>query len=199
MEAWLADPTNNVPVHASTDEGDVPKVHWRLLTLLLGYEAQRRTAFASFCQTTARRRKLIEDAVAAGRTTTHALTGDLFQVTHGDGSIGAWHPGIDPRALRDLKIMLRGAAFLLVVGLTMMRDSEIHEIQRECLVEHYSTPAIASTGIKGTVNRPGKRWWIAAPVAEAITVAEAVAIHPDRLFSQSSPSEMMTLLTVWTC
>ncbi|MFI2352916.1 hypothetical protein ACH492_39270 [Streptomyces sp. NPDC019443] len=69
------------------------------------------------------------------------------------------------------------------MGLSMMRDSEIHEILREPVVEHYSTPAISSTKIKGTTNRAGKHWWIAEPLVEALEVAEAVSLHPERVFS----------------
>jgi hypothetical protein len=184
LRAWLADPRNNVPVHAASVEGQAPRVNWHLMTLLLGYEGHRDTMLTNKQSTTsAGRRALIEDAVAAGRFTPHALTGELVQVTRPDGSTGPWHPGIGPRALIELKTALRDAAFSLVVGLSMMRDSEIHEILRESVVEHYSTPAIASTKIKGTTGRPGKHWWIADPVAEALAVAEAVSSHPDRVFA----------------
>ncbi|MEU9534762.1 integrase [Streptomyces sp. NPDC048213] len=184
LAEWLADSQNKVPVHAASLGGEAPRVQWRLLVLLLGYQPAVRKAFSERDSPTSnRRRTLILDAVAEGRTTTHALAGDLAQVVRPDGSTGPWHPAIGQRALSDLKTTLRDAAFVLVVGLSMMRDSEIHEILREPVVEHYSTPAIASTKIKGTTDRPGKHWWIAEPLVEALKVAEAVSLHPERVFA----------------
>ncbi|ATW48478.1 integrase [Streptomyces peucetius] len=183
LEEWLADPRNKIPVHAASSEDQASQVHWHLLMLLLGHETSCRSAFSTSSLVRKRRRTLILDTVAEGRTTTHALTGELAQVVRPDGSTGPWHPGIDPRALFEVKTALRDAAFVLVVGLSMMRDSEIHEILRDPIVEHYNTPAIASTKIKGTTNRPGKHWWIAEPLVEALTVAEAVSQHPERVFS----------------
>ncbi|MBT2398275.1 integrase [Streptomyces sp. ISL-100] len=184
LEEWLADPDNKVPVHAPASDGDDPQVHWALLTLLLGYEAELYTAFSDIkSPKKLHRRTLVLDAVAEGRTTSHALTGELAQVVRPDGTTGPWHPGIGPQALLEAKTALRDAAFTLVVGLSMMRDSEVHEILRDPVVEHYNTPAIASTKIKGTTNRPGKHWWIAEPLVEALAVAEAISRHPERVFS----------------
>ncbi|KPI13076.1 hypothetical protein OK006_11055 [Actinobacteria bacterium OK006] len=191
LEEWLADPQNKVPIHTAPAHDLVPHVNWSLLTLLLGYDMVHRSAFSDSLSNTAkarlRRRALIMDAVAAGRTTSHALVGELTHIVRPDGSTGPWHHGIDPRALKDLKLVLRDAAFVLVVGLSMMRDSEIHEILRAPVVEHYSTPAISSTKIKGTIHRPGKHWWIAEPLVEALAEAEAVSSHQDRVFAAVGP------------
>ncbi|MGI3202500.1 integrase [Streptomyces sp. GLT-R25] len=190
LEEWLADLHNKVPVHAMPSEGEEPQVHWALLTLLLGYEAALYTAFSDIKSPKKRRRRtLVLGAVAEGRTTAHALTGELTQVIRPDGGAGPWHPGIDQKALFEVKTTLRDAAFTLVVGLSMMRDSEIHEILRDPVVEHYSTSAISSTKIKGTTDRPGKHWWIAEPLVEALAVAEAVSRHPERVFSPVYASE----------
>ncbi len=78
--------------------------------------------------------------------------------------------------------MLRNACYTLVVGLSMMRDSEVHEITPGSVVEYYGTPAIKSTKGKHDPNLPVKHWWITAPVAEAIVVAEQLSQRPDRLF-----------------
>ncbi|MBT1103103.1 site-specific integrase [Streptomyces sp. Tu10] len=184
FDEWLADPMNKIPVHASSLEEPVPRVQWKLLMLLLGYSSDSYAVINGLDRPgTRRRRVLILDAVSEGRITTHALTGELVQVVRPDGSTGPWHLGLDQRALFEAKKALRDAAFTLVVGLSMMRDSEIHEILREPVVEHYSTPAISSTKIKGTTDRPGKHWWIAEPLVEALAVAEAVSIHPERVFA----------------
>ncbi|MDQ1045506.1 hypothetical protein QFZ76_003742 [Streptomyces sp. V4I2] len=184
LKEWLADPRNEIPVHVPSSDDEPANVNWKLLTVLLGYDKANDSAFSDYINPLRKRRRaLILNEVAEGRHTTHALSGELVQVARSDGSTGPWHPGIDARALFELKTALRGAAFTLVVGLSMMRDSEIHEILRDPVVEHYSTPAVASTKIKGTPNRPGKHWWIAEPLVEALGVAEAVSTHPERIFA----------------
>ncbi|MFD6337927.1 integrase [Streptomyces sp. NPDC060131] len=184
LEEWLAAPHNKVPLYASPSEDQDPQVNWSLLMLLLGYERDRFVVFSdAYGPLHRQRRARVLEEVAKGRTTTQALAGEVVQTARPDGSTGPWHPGIGPRALKHLRTALRDAAFTLVVGLSMMRDSEIHEILRNSVVEHYSTPAVASTKIKGTRNRPGKHWWIAEPLVEALAVAESVSLHPERVFS----------------
>jgi integrase len=184
LEEWLAAPQNKVPLYASPSEDQDPQVNWSLLMLLLGYERDRYVVFSeAYGPLHRQRRARVLEEVVKGRTTTQALAGEVVQTARQDGSTGPWHPGIGPRALKHLRTALRDAAFTLVVGLSMMRDSEIHEILRNSVVEHYSTPAVASTKVKGTRNRPGKHWWIAEPLVEALAVAEFVSLHPERVFS----------------
>jgi len=54
-----------------------------------------------------------------------------------DGSSGPWHPGLDSAAVAREWLALRNAAFVLVIGLSMMRDSEIHGITKGSFIEHY--------------------------------------------------------------
>ncbi|MFF0062428.1 hypothetical protein ACFYRC_12875 [Streptomyces sp. NPDC005279] len=184
LEEWLAAPENKVPLYASPSEDQDPQVNWSLLMLLLGYERDRYVVFSdAYGPLNRKRRARILEEVTKGRTTTQALAGEVVQTARQDGSTGPWHPGIGPRELKHLRTALRDAAFTLIVGLSMMRDSEIHEILRNSVVEHYSTPAVASTKVKGTRNRPGKHWWIAEPLVEALAVAEFVSLHPERVFS----------------
>jgi hypothetical protein len=125
---------------------------------------------------------MVMDAVVKGRITSDSLIDDLVQVTRPDGSTGPWHPGIDALTLYHLKIMLRNAAFIMVVGLSIMRDSEVQEITRGSVVEHYNSPAIVSILHKGPTGQPRKHWWITEPVAQAIAVVELLAEN-DRLFA----------------
>lgn len=67
----------------------------------------------------------------------------LAQVTRPDGTTGPWHIGLDPDAVRRELSFLRDAAFTLVVGLSMMRDSKIHEITKGSVVEE---GRVAETG-----------------------------------------------------
>ncbi|MEU1379490.1 integrase [Streptomyces albidoflavus] len=182
LERWLADPQNEIPVCAKSLDGQASVVRWSLLMLLLGYEGDCSSAFLSGRSPARnRRRTLVLDAVAEGRITTHALSGELVQVTRSDGIAGPWHPGIDAHALFELKTALRDAAFTLVVGLSMMRDSEVHEILRDPVVEHYSTPAVSSTKIKGTtVSSHPER--VFAPVRANHTDGTVVGVHMLKAF-----------------
>ncbi|MFD9418772.1 hypothetical protein ACFWC9_29245 [Streptomyces goshikiensis] len=117
----------------------------------------------------------------------YGLPVDLTEVARPDGSMGPWHPGFDLYELTNLATTLRNAAFVLVAALSVMRDSELQEIARGSVVEHYSAPAVASTLVKGRTGRPRKHWWISEPVAEAITVAESVSPHAHRVFTTMTP------------
>jgi len=48
----------------------------------------------------------------------------LAIVQHTDGRSGPWHPGLGPRALGLERHVLRDGCYVVVVGLSMKRDSE---------------------------------------------------------------------------
>ncbi|WP_200870925.1 integrase [Amycolatopsis keratiniphila] len=179
VEAWLANTANKIPVHAAPREDGQPRVNWLLLDLLVGLRSQPTYSLVK----SSRHKSRVLRVVAEGRTTTQGLVDGLAQVSRPDGTVGPWHPGIGPQHLFNLTVALRNAAFVLVAGLSMMRDSEIHAITRGNVVEHYNSPAIASIEEKGDPSSPRKHWWIIEPVAEAITVAEAVSPHAERVFA----------------
>ena len=60
---------------------------------------------------------------------------------HGDGTSAPWHPGLAPRALGLERRMHRNACYVLVVGLSMMRDSEKRAELR--LMQHSATKTMA--------------------------------------------------------
>lgn len=189
VRAWLASPTNRIAVHPprdpSTTGGDL---HGRLFALFLGLPAKKggHVLFGRDAAAGRRRRELVTRALAAGHPTTTGVIDDLTEVTRPDGSTGPWHPGLDPFSIHREAMRLRNACFTLVVGLSMMRDSEIHEITKGSLVDYYGAPAIASTLQKHQPGLPSKHWWIIEPVAQAIAVAEHLSPHPERVFAPLS-------------
>lgn len=189
LDAWLADPDSRIPVHDPTHSGSSlgekhEGVNWNLLALFMGFGSAKGSGlFVKGLPSGVRRREKVLAALASGHPTTSGLIHDLVQVTRADGSVGPWHPGLDPRGLTRMLVRVRDAAFCLVAALSMMRDSEIHEIRRGAVVQHYNAPAIKSSLDKGRAGRPGKHWWITEPVAEAITLAEIVSVHEERVFS----------------
>ncbi|MCX4744512.1 integrase [Kitasatospora sp. NBC_01287] len=182
IDIWLDDPANKIPVYSDrTREDGSPRVHRNLLGLAVGLSG-RRGGGCRLADSLGRRHKVMQ-AVAEGRITREGLVADLTEVRRPDGTTGPWHPGITPDNLFQLHVALRNAAFILVAALSMMRDSEIQAIVRGSVVEHYNSPAIASTLQKDHPGLPRKHWWITEPVAEAIAVAEAVSVHAERVFA----------------
>jgi hypothetical protein len=182
LDTYLADPANPIPVHPLSGDSH-ESVHWSLLTLMLGVErAYSTNAFRVGLESGRRRVARVREAIARGHTTTTGVIDGLTSIHHADGTTAAWHPGLHPRALGLELRMLRNACYVMVVALSMMRDSEIHDITRGAIVDYYGTPAVKATKTKLDPNLPVKHWWITAPVAEAIVVAEQLSTRGDRLF-----------------
>ncbi|QNI09788.1 hypothetical protein GAN17_25700 (plasmid) [Mycobacterium kubicae] len=118
VDRWLADPASPIPVHAIRDHATDPLGHrvvnWRLLTLMLGWKQScSSTLFGRNRTTSLQRIARVERAVASGHATTTGVVDALV-----------WHPGLAPKAINLERRMLRNACYTLVVGLSMMRDSE---------------------------------------------------------------------------
>lgn len=124
LDRYLADPANPIPVHATAGDSR-GGVHWSLLTLMLGVQRPYApNGFGTGLASGRHRIARVEAAVAAGHLTTTGVIDDLVMVHHSDASSAPWHPGLHPRALALQRRMLRNACYLLVVALSMMRDSE---------------------------------------------------------------------------
>ena len=187
LHELLADRARPIPVHATTThQSEAGQPHWSAIILLLGVRNGQRAGATIPDKrglSNKRHRQMVLDAIASGHRTTTGLVSDLAQATRPDGTRGPWHPGLDAMAIQREKIVLRNACFILVVALSMMRDSEVHEITKGSLVEHYGYPAITSIKRKHSPHLPTKAWWIIEPAAEAITVAERLSTHHDRVFA----------------
>jgi hypothetical protein len=182
LDRYLANPANPIPVHTGANQ-EHGGVHWSLLAMMLGSEhSSRSNVFRRDLAAGRKRIARVEQALASGHPTTTGVIDGLAVVRRADGTSAPWHPGLDPRALGLERRMLRNACYVLVVDLSMMRDSEIHEITRGSIVDYYGTPAIKSMTGKHDPNLPIKHWWITAPVAEAVVVAEQLSTRHDRLF-----------------
>jgi len=184
LDAFLADQNNTIPVLVGLDGQMRP--NWRCLTLKIGIDTVIFDANLARCRPN---RERVEAVIAAGHPTTTGLFDDLTEVDRPDGTRGPWHPGLTPHELWRERIRLRNACFVLVAGLSMMRDSEIHEITKGSVIEHYGYPAVTSIKRKRDPSQPAMAWWITEPVAEAIAVAEQISVHQDRVFA---PSQRLT-------
>jgi len=188
LGAYLSDPANKVPVHrGGRFVGGVPvpvgSVNMGMLCLLLGVQSRSGAAGLLREPRGVGVRRLVEGALAAGRSTPGGLSDACAVVARPDGSSRSWHPGMGLAEVGRELIALRNACYTLVAGLSMMRDSEIREITRGSVVEHYGSPAVVSRKHKADENVPVEHWWIADQVAEAITVAEEVSWHEELIFT----------------
>ncbi|MFF9714658.1 integrase [Streptomyces sp. NPDC014603] len=181
LRAWLADPGNRVPLHDGhhppriTDAGEV---HWNLLSSLIGIDRR-----AHIFNPARGLREIALEAVERGQCASASLLPEYAQVTRADGTMGGWSRGLAPRSLRREIEILRVACYIFVTALSMMRDSEVQEILKGSVVEYFGAPAVVSAEVKGEEDFPRKHWWIIEPVARALTLAEEITPHPERLFT----------------
>jgi integrase len=193
LQTWLADPANLIPVRGRGHRrnGAAGTVHWTALARLV-FGPDYRYAFNLNGSAAQRRRAMVEQVAAAGRTRTVDDTepaamsptcSEFTTVTRADGTPGPWRERTSRLQLAQELRMLRAACYVFIVALSMMRDSEIQEIQRGAVTTHYGSPAVVSRKTKHAPATPEARWWIIEPVAEAIAVAERLSRHPTHLFA----------------
>lgn len=193
---WLAVPGNRVPVRARDDAAGAAGTP--VYGILARHVFQRGKAdLFAHSATGLRRRAMVAEAVAAGRVT--PVTGEaphryltidcpgFALVTGPDGEPKPWRTTITRRELGDELRMIRAACYTFVAGLSLMRDSEVQEIERGALTTYFGSPAIVSRKIKRDPSQPELFWWVIEPVAEALAVAERLSWHTSHLFATLRP------------
>jgi hypothetical protein len=166
LRAWLDDPDNRIPVHGpGATKGTPGEPVWKALERLI-WSRSGNIRFFTTRPAGLRRRDWVRAAAA-----------DPARVEEPEFVL--------PNDLR----MLRAACYVFVAAVSMMRDSEIQEIQRGALTQHFGAPAVASKKTKHDASRPREHWWIIEPVAKAIAVAERVSWHETHIFASLSSRE----------
>jgi hypothetical protein len=197
LRRWLADPASRIPVRGRDHRnGAAGTVLWETLARLIDPGHHSRYIFSGAAGQ--HRRALVTAAIAAtGRV--HIADGEadpalgrldcagFAVVTRADGTTGPWREQLGPEQLRHELRMLRAAIYIFTAALSMMRDSEIQEIQHGAVTTHYGSPAVTSRKTKLDPARPQLRWWITEPVAQAIAVAERLSAHPTHIFATLRP------------
>lgn len=197
LRQWLADPANRVPVRVrDSQHGKAGTPAWKTLARLI-YGHSLGDLFGTKYEEGRIRRCLVEEAIAAGQTQpvdgsgAHRLLpmdcSHFTVVTRADGSSGPWRESISRVELEAELRTLRAAVYVFVAALSMMRDSEIQEIERGALTAHYGSPALRSHKVKHDPSSPELHWWIIEPVAEALAVAARLSWHPTHVFATVSP------------
>jgi hypothetical protein len=198
LEEWLADPTHRIPIrgrgHPSTAPVGTPI--WGVLERLV-YGSPRTDLFRTSGGAGRRRRRLVEDVAAGGRVeilggrATHrerTIPCEGFAaVSRPDGTRAPWRTEITLEEFGWELRMIRAACYIFIAALSLMRDSELQEIERGALTTHYGSPAVKSRKIKHDPSEPERHWWIIEPVAEAMAVAERLSWHDTHLFATINP------------
>ncbi|MFH8873166.1 hypothetical protein [Streptomyces griseus] len=206
VRRWLADPATLVPVHATDEHGRAGEPVWGMAARMIWGptppEAHRKRYARRFDlrhRTGAERGRLLREAVAVGRGVPVDLrVGDGWRayplpcpdaacVQREDGTAAPWRTQISATELDFELHMLRAAVYVFVSALSLMRDSEVQEIQRDAVRTHFGSPAVVSRKTKMDPSRPELHWWIIEPVAEALTVLEQLSWHPTHLFVAMAP------------
>ncbi|MGW1957593.1 hypothetical protein ACWCPI_33380 [Streptomyces sp. NPDC001920] len=68
-----------------------------------------------------------------------------------------------------------------------MRDCEIREITKDALTEYFGNPAVKSVKRKLDPDLPTARWWIVAPVAQAVETAMHLSMSDTLAFAAVTP------------
>lgn len=173
---WAAEPTSRVPVHtegSAAARGEAGQPIWAMLGRLVGI---------SHHSVRSQGGDIIRSLVDAGRVYP-GLGPVTAMVERADGTVGAWRGPFETSLdFNHERAMLRAAAYILVVSLTGMRDSEAQDLRRGAIHEHFGTPALRTRRHKMRQAQPEPvSWWVCDLVLAAYRVLEALSDHPDHV------------------
>ncbi|MEU0720707.1 hypothetical protein ABZ498_26415 [Streptomyces lavendulocolor] len=206
VRQWLANPDTLVPVYATDEQGKTGEPIWAMAARTIwgptppGVNRHRNTRrFDPRNRSGAARARLVMQAVADGRgiPVESDLWGgwrayplqcpDAAHIQRADGTTAPWRTQISDVELAFELHMLRAAIYVFVTAFSLMRDSEVQEIQRDAVRTYFGSPAVRSRKTKLDPTRPELYWWIIEPVAEALAVLEQLSWHPTHLFATLRP------------
>lgn len=185
LRRWAEDPATRVPVHT---EGSISSTAvarwatqpgepiWSIIARLTGGGRPRTVR--------ARCHDVVQGLIEAGRV--YQGLGELSaMVERPDGSVGAWRGPFE--TLFDInyeRAMLRTAAYILLVALTGMRDSEAQDLRRDAAHEYYGTLALRTRRHKMRHADPEPvSWWVCDLALLAYRVLEALSDHPSHVLT----------------
>lgn len=182
LKSYLENRDNFIPLHVSdTLSAQRGEINWSALALRLGHSGM---FLGSTTRTGRQRRKRIQDAINSGFPTRYGgLPRDPSLVTLPDGTKKPWCDGLDETSLQKPLHQLHAACFIFISALTLMRASEVKEIECNSISIRYGTPAINSRVFKHRRFQGEEAfWWVTEPVVKAVKVAERI-VGKGKLFS----------------
>lgn len=139
-----------------------------------------------------RRKRLILAEAQSGRTfvadkgvmSAQRECVDFVNIEQASGERLPWRETMSDFEARCELRALRAACYVFMAAMTMMRDSELQDIQRNSTSSHYGVRAVKSNVYKGRRPESTAHWWIVDEVATAIAVLERLSVHPTHLFAR---------------
>ncbi|MDD9152597.1 hypothetical protein PUY80_08415 [Plantibacter flavus] len=187
FRTFFDDPRALVPLWRHPDEHDDDdawnsNINWEHLVFLVTGNEKQSYLVAPGRAVGAERRRL---SIAKARSGAWTIGSFAVPIARLEGQPRPWIAKLDKGSLNNQVRMLRTACYIVIAGLTMMRDSEVQEIRRGSLTMHMGTPALRSALVKGTPDNPIMHWWISPAVATAVQLMESISLHPTHLFASS--------------
>lgn len=171
LTAWAADPASRVPVDAQG------RPVWAHLAALTGIKPR---AFSAGKPTGQRLRPIAEQLAVEGRTVASALYQPAVNVTRPDGSIGGWRAPMRQSDSRTELRSLRTAAYIVLLALTGMRDSEGQDVRKNSLHERMGTLAVMTHRYKHA-NGEELFQWVSDDAAAAYDILACISKHPTHI------------------
>ncbi|WP_405671822.1 hypothetical protein [Streptomyces sp. NBC_01530] len=160
VRGWLANPDTLVPVHPTDEHGKAGEPIWAMVARMIWGptppEANRHRNTKRLDRRTRQgtaRARLISQAVADGRgiplDTTDLWAGwraypltcqDTAHIQRADGTSAPWRTQVSAIEAAFELHMLRAAIYVFVAAYSLMRDSEVQEIQRDAVRTYFGRP-----------------------------------------------------------
>jgi hypothetical protein len=137
-------------------------------------------AFSAGKPTGQRLRWIAEQLAVEGRTVASAVYEPAVTVTRPDGSTGGWRAPMRRSDTRTELRALRTAAYIVMLALTGMRDSEGQDVRKNSLHERMGTLAVMTRRYKNA-NGEELFQWVSDDAAAAYEVLARISKHPTHI------------------
>lgn len=185
LHRWAEDPGTRIPIHTEASASLPCMTRWGTRPGDPIWAIIARVTGGSRPRTVRRRcQDVIQKAIDEGRVY-EGLGPITAMVERPDGTTGPWRGPFE--TLVDVnaeRAMLRTAAYILLAGLTGMRDSEAQDLRRDAAHESYGTPALRTRRHKMRVAEPEPiSWWVCDLALVAYRVLDALSDHPTHVMA----------------
>lgn len=179
LQVWL-DQGGKIPMHSR--QPDEP--NYSLLSIVVSRGRSPSLFGSTTLKNNAELRALIRAAIDRGDTSIGGL-GVECTFNAAAGMRVPWHEDFDAWSLHTELAHLRTASYVLIAAFSLMRDSEVQEIQRGSVTSHFGAPAIKTTLRKGRSARPTTIHWVHDSAIRAIEILEKLSGHPTHIFAST--------------
>ena len=182
LQAWLGN-GGKIPMHSQHPD----RPNYSLLAILVSRGRAPGLFGSHTLASNASVRTAIQAAIDRGDTRVGGLGVDCSP-NLASGIKDPWHEDFDGWSLGCEIAHLRTACYVLVAAFSLMRDSEVQEIQRGSITSYFGAPAIKTRLRKGRPDRPTTVHWVHDSVVRAVEIAERLSGHATHIFATTRAS-----------